>query len=261
MSRFAVAALSASVLITFSPAACAAEKVSPESTFSAGIGVAVVPKYFGSDEHRATPVLDLSYAHKSGFFVSTQDGIGMRTEAGPLTVSAALGFDSGRKERNTNLRFGSKALKGMGDIRSSALANLSVGYDFGFMTVGVEAELALTHRERGNRLEIAAGVPLLADAKDNVSLFASINVADRKNMQTYYGVTALQSQRSGYRQYTAKAGVEKVGLGVSWNHQLNDKWSVRTMAGAFRLVGDAADSPLTKRKTAPVVFTTLNYKF
>jgi outer membrane scaffolding protein for murein synthesis (MipA/OmpV family) len=239
----------------------AAEPAEPRSGFTAGVGVAVLPKYLGSDQHRAVPVVDLSYVNKNGFFLGTKDGIGMRAQAGSFQFSAALGHGGGRKDRDTRYQSGSGELRGMGEVRSSALANLSVGYDFGFMTFGMEAKLALTHRERGNRLEFAAGLPLLAGAKDNVALFAALNLADRKNMQTFYGVTTEQSARSGFRVFTPKSGVEKVGLGVSWNHQLNPNWSVHTMGGAFSLVGDAADSPLTRRKTAPVLFTTFNYRF
>lgn len=258
MHRFLIATAIAAILAA---PAHAAEPAQPDSTFSAGIGIAVVPKYLGADEWRAFPVIDLAYANKNGFFASTREGIGFRTGAGPIQVSAALGYGAGRRERDASRRFGSAALRGMGDIRSGAIAKLGVGYDLGYMTLGVEAELALNHRERGNRLEFAAGVPLLANAVDNVALFASLDVADSKNMQAFYGVTAAQSGRTGYRVHTPKAGVEKVGLGVSWNRRIDERWSVRTMAGAFTLVGDAADSPLTKRKTAPVLFTTLNYKF
>lgn len=255
MHRHLIAAAVAAMLF---PSAHAAE---PDSTFTAGIGVAVVPKYFGADEMRAMPMIDLSYQNKNGFFAGTRDGIGFRTAAGPFRVSAALGYSAGRRERDSRRRFGSEALRGMGDVRSSAMANLSIGYDFGFMAFGMQAELALNHRERGNRYEFGAQLPLLADAKDNVALFASLDVADRKNMQTFYGVTALQSARSGYRVYSPRAGVEKVGLGVAWNRQLDERWSVRTMAGAYRLTGEAADSPLTRRKSAPALFTTLNYRF
>jgi outer membrane scaffolding protein for murein synthesis (MipA/OmpV family) len=255
------AALGTALSVTAAPPVQAAEPASSGSTFTAGFGVAVLPKYFGADELRALPVLDLSYASSNGFFASTQKGVGFRSAAGPLQLSAALGYSAGRRERDSHRRFGSDALRGMGDIRGGAVANLGVGYDAGFMTLGMEAELALNHRERGNRLEFALGVPLFVDESDNVALFAAFNVADRKNMQAFYGVTQQQSARAGYRVYTPDAGVEKVGVGVSWNHQLSQNWSVRTMAGAFTLVGDAADSPLTRRKSAPVLFTTLNYRF
>lgn len=256
--RYLAATLLAASLAS---AAHGAEPAQPDSTFSAGIGIAVVPKYLGADEWRAMPMIDLSYANKYGLFASTRKGVGLRTGAGPLQVSAALGVAAGRRERDARRRFGSEALRGMGDIRSSTVASLGVGYDFGFMTLGMQAELALNHRERGNRLEFALGVPLLADAMNKLDLFASLDVGDRKNMQTFYGVTAAQSARTGYRVHTPKAGVEKGGFGISWNRQLGTSWSVRSTAGAYRLVGDAAASPLTKRKTAPVLFTTLNYRF
>lgn len=256
-----VAVLATTVAASLACTAQAAEPAQPESSFSAGLGLAVLPKYSGADEWRAVPLLDISYANKNGFFAGTRQGIGFRTAAGPVEVSAALGYDSGRRESNSRRRFGSEALRGMGDIRGAALANLAVGYDLGFMTLGVKAELALTHRERGNRYEFAASMPLLTEGRDQVALFGSLDVADRKNMQAFYGVTETQSRNAGYRVYTPKAGVEKVGVGVSWNRQLGGAWSVRTMGGAYTLLGDAADSPIVKRKTAPVFMTSLNYRF
>lgn len=261
MPRRPFSCLAVILAASLATTAQAAEPAQPESSFSAGLGLAVLPKYSGADEWRAMPLLDISYANKNGFFAGTRQGIGFRTAAGPVQVSAALGYDGGRRESDSRRRFGSEALRGMGDIRGAALANLAVGYDLGFMTLGIKAELALTHRERGNRYQFAASVPLLTGGSDQVALFGALDVADRKNMQTFYGVTENQSRNAGYHVYTPKAGVEKLGVGVSWNRQLSPAWSVRTMGGAFTLVGDAADSPIVKRKTAPVLLTTLNYRF
>ncbi|MFP5392894.1 MAG: MipA/OmpV family protein [Gammaproteobacteria bacterium] len=248
-----------------SPLAFAADapdtSTQPETSTTVGLGVAYVPEYAGAKKSRAFPLLAFEYANANGLFASSQKGIGYQTKAGPVNLSAALGYDVGRRERDSNVRFGSKALKGMGDIRGSALLGLGIGYDFGFVSVGLQSNLALSHRERGNEYELAAQVPLLADDADKVGLFFSADYSDKKNSQTFYGVTAQQSLRSGYKVYTPKAGFTKAALGVSWNHTFNKNWSLNTMAGAMHMLGDAADSPLTARKTAPVLLTTVNYTF
>jgi outer membrane protein len=49
---------------------------------------------------------------------------------------------------------------------------------------------------------------------------------------------------------------------VSWNHVIDKTWSVHSAVGFTHLLsGDAADSPLTKRKTTPMIMTGFSYKF
>jgi len=56
-------------------------------------------------------------------------------------------------------------------------------------------------------------------------------------------------------------GIANVTTSVSWNHVLDKNWSVHTVLGITQLASDAADSPLTKRKTTPLLMTGIAYKF
>lgn len=243
------------------PAARAADAAQPQSSVSVGAGVAYLPEYAGADNSRAVPLFSYDYANKNGLFASTSHGIGYQNALGPFRVSAALGFDGGRKESGGRYRNGSDTLRGMGDVAGTALAKLGIGYDFGFLSVGVEASLALGNRKRGNNFQLAVGVPLLKTANDQVSLFGSADYGDNRYMQTYYGVTALQSSRSQFRVYSARAGFDKLGLGASWNHKLSDQWSFQAMGGVFDMVGDARNSPLTKRRSTPMIATSFQYSY
>jgi outer membrane protein len=232
------------------------------STMTVGLGAAIVPEYMGSDEVRALPVIVADYQHASGFFASTVNGIGYKNKAGPLAFSAALGFEPSRSDRDHGLYRGSDALKGMGEIKASAIGVFGVGYEFdGGIGVGLRAMVALSNRERGNSYEFGAQAPLLKGEANQVGMFVSATYSDKKNMQAFYGVTAAQSVSSGYKRYDTKAGISRVNVGLNWNHKLNKQWSVNSMAGAVTLLGDAADSPLAKRKTAPMLAVTLNYTF
>ena len=101
-------------------------------------------------------------------------------------------------------------------------------------------------------LAAAAAVSLLS---------VSANAADKKYMQTYHGVTAAQSARSGYAVFTPKAGAHMAEGGVSWQHKLSSDWSITGMVGAQRLLGDARKSPLTRRATSPVGAVYVSYSY
>jgi len=230
-------------------------------SFSAGVGVAYVPEYAGADKNRVVglPFLEKTYANV--VFLSTQRGIGYETKLGDFKLSAALGYDGGREDHKRSFASGSDALRGMGKIEGSAQAVLGVGYQLGSVDLSFTTRQNIGHREYGNTYALSANTQLYGDSTDQIGFGVSASYGDNKHMQTYYGVTARQSINSGYRPYTAKAGFENVTAGVNWNHVLDANWSVRSGLGVSRLTSDAADSPLTKRKTTPMVMTALIYKF
>jgi outer membrane protein len=231
------------------------------ATVTVAAGVAVVPEYSGSDKSTVKPVIGVDYQNSNGFFASTLRGIGYTTAIDGFKLSGALSYGGGRDESKRTFGSGSDALRGMGKIDNGALAALGIGYDFGAVQLGVNTHLALSNRDRGNTVELAIGTPLVKSASDQVSLGATAKYGDSKYTQTYYGVTALQSSRSGYRAYQAGAGFTSAQLGATWRHVIDKNWSVNTVAGVTHLVGDAADSPLVKRATSPLLVVTAGYTF
>ena len=227
----------------------------------AGIGLAYMPEYAGADRSRVVPLPFLEKTYSNGLFLSTRRGIGYGTALGDFRVSAALGYDGGREDHRENLFSGSDALKGMGKIKGSAQAVLSAGYQLGSVGLSLTTRQNLSHREYGNSYTLGMETPIYTSASDQFGFSASAEYADRKHMQTYFGVTAAQSLSSGYRSYTPKAGLANVSAGVNWTHVIDSNWVVRSALGVNRLAGDAADSPLTQRKTTPVVMTAFVYKF
>jgi len=230
-------------------------------SFTAGVGLAYVPEYAGADKSRVVPLPFLEKTYANGVFLSTQRGIGYATEIEGFKLSGALGYNGGRNDHKENFFSGSDALKGMGKIEGAAQAVLSVGYEVGKVGLSLTTKQNLGHREYGNTYTLGLETPLYTSASDQVGFGASAEYGDRKHVQTYFGVTERQSTSSGYRPYTTKAGFENVTAGVHWNHVIDSNWTVRTVVGATRLTGDAADSPITKRKTTPMVLTALLYRF
>ena len=225
-----------------------------------GAGVAYVPEYAGADKNRVVGLPFLERTFDNGAFISTMRGAGFQTTLQGVNLSAALTYGGGRKDHKSTFS-GSDALKGMGDIDGAAQAVLGVSYNLGKVGLSLSTTQNLGHRENGATYTLGASMPLYTSASDQIGFKTSAVYGDNKHAQTYFGVTATQSLYSGYKAYTAKSGFENVSAGVSWNHVIDKTWSVQTAVGVTRLLSDAADSPLTYRKTTPMVMTGISYKF
>ena len=237
----------------------------PTSTIVVQAGAAVSTRYAGSDERMVVPLLGVEYAHASGFFASTQRGLGYAGSAGRFSYSAALGYRGKREEKKTGglgFNSGSKYLRGMGDVEGSAVAHVALGLAvMERLELQTAVEQPLTHRDNGALYSVGAAATLLEDGKNTMVLSVSANAGDKKYMRTYHGVTAAQSARSGYAAYTPKAGLHMAEAGVSWQHKFSTEWSVTGMVGAQTLLGDAKKSPLTRRTTSPVGAVYVSYSY
>lgn len=226
-----------------------------------GVGLAYVPEYTGSDKSRLLPLPVFERNFSNGAFISTLRGIGIAHTLADINVSAALSYGGTRIDHKRNIFSGSNDLRGMGDIDGALQAVFNASYRFDAIGVSVGSTQNLSQRSHGATYTLGSSLKLHASPTDQLSLGLSADYGDRKYMQTYFGVTSEQSQRSGYRRYDAKAGFTNVGATLTWNHVIDPHWSVLGVAGLKHLTADAADSPLTKRSTSPVLMTSLIYKF
>lgn len=241
--------------------ASAQDNSARQTTFVVGAGIGGTAEYAGGDRFRAVPIIFADYQNANGFFASVTRGLGFATKLDRLDLSAALAYDGGRYDEKRTFGSGSDDLKGMGKIKGAAIAKLRADYDFGIVKLALEANLALSDRDRGNSVQLAASVPLLRAATNQVKGVLSTQYRDDDGMQTWYGVTPVQSRQSGYRIFQPDGGFDIVSLSLNWNHILDKSWSINTTAGVSRLLGDAGDSPLTRRRNSPLLIGVVNYRF
>ena len=231
-------------------AACAAAHAE-DNVLTFGAGIAAAPRYSGSDEYVAAPLIAIDYQMANGFFASTMRGIGYGWQAGPVHLSAALGYRGQRSEKNRRGfggASGSAALRGMGDIEGSATAVLSGSWAIvDGLELGVNTDLPLSHHDNGRTLGIGLTGTLFKEQRDLVTLGLSATVGDGDYMRTYYGVSAAQAARTTYKAYTPKAGLYQAQVALTWRHAIDERWSVTGTVGAVTLVRDAARSPITLR--------------
>lgn len=217
------------------------------------------PEYEGSDRRivKLRPLwayqwgrfrISTSRAGAAMNFAGDPEGPGasaLLLNSGPLRFGAALRFDNGRKNGD------SEHLKGLPDVRRTLRGRLFAGWkldehwdlsgnvsqDLLGRRGGAVGSLDLGYHHRlGERSEWSAGV--------------GTALGSRQNMQTYFGVTPEQSATSGLAAFEPGAGVRNVYGGVGFITALTPRWILFGNAGAARLVGDAAASPLTLQRAS-----------
>lgn len=235
------------------------------TTLTLGGGVGVTPRYSGSDENRVSTALVLDYSMHNGFFVSSTRGLGYGNSLGNVDYSAALSYRTGRKDHNVDsdtMSDGSDHLRGMGNVKGSALGVVGLGYKLtNWLSAQLQAEVPFSQRDNGAALHFGIVSPLYHSPKNSVTLGLTSSWGTNDYMQTYYGVSATQSGASGFTQYTAGSGIYAWSLNLDWTHNFTERWSVVADAGYTQLAGDARNSPIVQRKASPTGSLTVTYRF
>jgi outer membrane scaffolding protein for murein synthesis (MipA/OmpV family) len=89
----------------------------------------------------------------------------------------------------------------------------------------------------------------------------SVTLADRKHLQTMYGVSARQAQQSGYAPYNAHGGLEAAGFGFSATRFFTTHMLANTNLAVSELMGSAAQSPIIERRTQLSLSMSVAYRW
>jgi outer membrane scaffolding protein for murein synthesis (MipA/OmpV family) len=218
------------------------------------------PLYDGAEltRTRGGPVIRVAY--KDIAFASIGEGLGLNLVHGAhYRGGVALCFDLGREmsEDISNLH-------GLGDIGRTGCAKV-------FFSYAVSRSLPLVVRADMRQLFAGAGGLLgdvgvfmpLPGSSERFFMFAgpSITWADHHYMQTVFGVTPTQSIDSGHPVYDAHAGSESAGFGLSAELFITPHWFIDMDTAASRLLGSAAESPITQRTTDYALSLSLAYQW
>ncbi len=239
-----------------------------------GLFSAYTPAFLGSKDYQLIAGPNIQVRYDRAFF-SMQDGLGYDViRSGGWRAGPTIGFRQGRRE-NGNSIFKiagdeTDALRGLGKIKATAEAGGYVGYQSGAFAAKLDVRQALSGGQgliATLGLHYVAAIPLsfASNAQPiRIAVGPRISVVDDKYNQTYFGVTAMQSARSGLRQYGAKGGLLSAGVGLSAHIPLTERISGAVLAGYDRLTGDAARAPLVEdrgSRNQASVGLGLTYKF
>jgi len=235
-------------------------------TFYGTAGVGYAPRYSGSDESSAVPIVGLGVRSPHGFFLGTDHGLGWETQALDSTFRFYVAPSASRKDHKKGFQ-GSDKLRGMGDIKSRAQIGMDAETALG--PVVLSATVAHAFKKGDDRdvgsaytmFNLGASTTVYEGSAGSVSLALSGTLGDGNYMRTWYGVSDRQSAKSGYRRYNPKGGLESAALGATWTLPVSESWSWSVAAEARRLFGDAADSPIVKARNQYTIGTMVTYTY
>ena len=219
------------------------DSLSPEDSLTVGLAANNTARYSGAKQRhwQAVPVIQW---RKGPFFLDSQKGIGydLQTESG-FYVEHTLGFSLGRSDRDSSWRDGSDSLKGMGNIAPAVNTALAIGWSVTpwFIMEG-KATLPLSDSQGVQYQTSITFIPWQTKS-DTVALQVAGLFGDARYMNTFYGVSADQSARSGYRNYTTHGGFYGTDTSLTWSHQFTSGWGTSLSGGYSWLDKNAADSP------------------
>lgn len=234
--------------------------VGPPPGWSGGVlgGVFRMPDFEGSRSSRNQPLLGGQATYRSASLGSIEMGSrGLNwTVAQSPAASAGIGLsmdpgriDNGDKKLTlVGLRPGSERLAGMGSIGIAPVLSVFGSVKLGPVPVSAALKRA-TGRQDGTQLDIGAALPWKIGPHAELSFGPAVTWADRNHMQAFFGVTPAQAAASHRTAFAPGAGWKSVQWVFDVDMALSRHWHVTAKLQAKRLLGDAADSPLTEKST------------
>lgn len=254
----------------------AAQQPEPGSGWNVMLGTAWSqgPTYPGSEERDSglAPFGTIDYKGIVGLGgARSVDGYGLYVrpyQTDRLTLGL-LAVQAGKREQDD-----AKALAGMGDRRSCLYLGLEASLKLGFLQTTAEV-MKGGRNEAGwtGALELGSSVPL----GKRVELGATVTGiwGDRDHQAWEFGISPVQAAERARligagnhylnardaQAYRPSSGLGQVKTGVSLNWRVTEHWMANASITHLQLVGDAADSPLTRQKSQTASSAAVMYKF
>lgn len=220
-----------------------------DSYVTGGLLIDSKPRYLGASEAqvRALPVAD--WEHPSGWFAGTTIGIGYNFSSRQgLGYGLRVSPDWGRKERRH------KSLRGLGDIPAQAVMGAFVSYlPFDSLHLQASSSHGAGSNRDGATLQLGARYikPLAQDFRIGVGLGAMW--MNREYAQSYFGVTAAQSQASGLASFELNEGGRVAVASAELSYRVMNKWQLTVQLERQQLLGILKRSPLAMDSASDTV--------
>lgn len=222
-----------------------------------GVGARYGAAFPGSGETKvgAMPLVEAT-RDDGKYFVGTRKGVGMNVVNTETTkAGVALTYVKGRDSDDDD------RLNGIQDIDAAAGARVFGEYA---VTPAVRVNGHVQQELGGsNGMTATVGVGTMRPVNEKLRLRAGVDTtyASGKHMREWYGVSAVQSGASGLSQFKAESGLRDVTANVGADYAVTDRLSANVGASMGMLLGDAADSPVSKKNVVPGIFAGLTWAF
>lgn len=231
--------------------------------YSLGLGAFVTPRYPGASASRFQPAPLVGVSYGRFFFGSVPDanvpfGLGAYLYRGEnVRVGVALSYDlvNPREASDDN------HLRGLPDIDRTAHATLFASYNIEWLSVvgAVSQDVAGKHEGTTASLDVLGKYSPIG--KLTLTAGPGVTWGSAQYNQTFFGINAEDSARSGLPAYAPGSGVAAVRITAAANYLLNKHWNLGARVTASRLPGAVGNSPIVEKKTQTTYGAFANYVF
>lgn len=226
-----------------------------ETAVRAGFIALNAPRYQGSDAQKTSLVPGIFLQASNGLFADPFNGVGYVFEpAGKLIYGVRTNIETGRSVED--------ALPGFDKIKTRLNPGVFANYTLDEqLTLKSALRGGLGDAGDGGLLNLGASYKLYNANFVSVNLNASVKFGSSGYMQSYFGVTPAQSAASGLAAYQPAAGLAMAQVGLTGGFPISREIYIFSSLSMQRLMGDAASSPIAKKKTQPAAFVGAVYSF
>lgn len=222
------------------------------------LGPQLAPSWPGADKFGVGPYVDFSRTRDAEFtFEAPDESFGSPlVRAGDFAFGPAFGFVGKRKASD----IGADLPKVGFTIETGGFAQVHLTPS---LRVRFEGRKGLSGH-KGWTGEVSADY--IARQGDDwlFSVGPRVTLGDAKYHRAYFGVTPAAALTSGLPAYDAGGGIQSVGVTAGYHRMLGRNWGIAVYGRYDRLVGDAADSPVTRQlgsRSQPSGGIALSYTF
>lgn len=238
-------------------AAVAGEGASAPAESRVGVGarVAWVPEFPGSDsgEMLVLPAFDVSF----GRFFLNGDGLGLRlVDRDGFSMTASLSADLQRRKEPD-----APHLAGLGEVDRTAVAIFKSAYRFDVWQVALALVNDIADEGHGTAAELSLQRSATLTPRLSLHGGALARWVDSEHAETFFGIDAEQSSRTGLPMYSVGSGLSEARVFFRANYALTRRWVLSAGAMWVELQGDAADSPIVEQEGALSLDAALLYRF
>jgi outer membrane scaffolding protein for murein synthesis (MipA/OmpV family) len=220
--------------------------------YSIGGGVGIKPDYEGSEDYALVPVPTGAAIFDNGMFVKLL-GLNLRANLIPSNFWRLGLMYNYRAERDDVENNRVDRMKDVSDANELGIWG-GIDWQGWFLLFDVLADTGNAYE--GWYATLKGGYNWRISENFVFTTGASTTYADDDYMQTYFGVSKSDAQRSGLDRYDADEGIKDVALDLGANWGFAQRWDLRGILQVKQLVGDADDdSPVVDEGSETQFFT------
>jgi MipA family protein len=228
----------------------------------AGLGAESRPTYQGSDR-QVVSVGPYGYVTWDDMVTLSRRGLIAYWHRDGIKIGGGLTYSPGRRDASEHGFFsaGDDRLQGLGNIDRALGLEAFANYPLGPIVFDVSVVKFEGTQNDGVLATVGLRAAIVSTPKITIRPHLSAVWANNEYMETFFGVTPLQSSQSFFPEFIASEGVRDVSAAVSLEWRIDEHWLTGTQFDVRRYEGDAARSPLTFSRTNTVFGVAVGYHF